>query len=72
MNQVTKLTYDVDELAAAIGFPVNTVKKMCSTEPEKLPPMLNLPIKRRLWAIKDVEAWIDAMRPASSQQALEQ
>jgi predicted DNA-binding transcriptional regulator AlpA len=65
---ITKLTYNVRELAEAIGLQEGTVKRMCSTDPDKLPPMLKMPIKRRMWAIKDVEAWIESMRQDASSE----
>lgn len=60
-----KLVLDVHGLAEAISMPIGTVHQYASKYPEKLPPRLRVPGRKLRWAVKDVEAWIEAHREAS-------
>jgi predicted DNA-binding transcriptional regulator AlpA len=57
-----KLVLDAKELAEALSLPVTTVQQYASKYPEKLPPRLTTPSRKLLWAVKDVEAWVDQHR----------
>jgi predicted DNA-binding transcriptional regulator AlpA len=64
-----KLALDAKELADALGLTVSTVQQYASKSPEKLPPRLNIPGRRLLWAAEDVELWVNAHRqPTQTQQ----
>ena len=60
-----KLVLDAKELAVALSLPVTTIQQYASKYPDKLPPRLGTPSRKLLWAVKDVEAWIDQHRAAS-------
>ena len=60
-----KLTLDAKGLAEALSLPVRTVQQYASRYPEKIPPKLNLPTKKLMWAVADVEAWVEKHRVAS-------
>lgn len=53
-----KLVMNVHELAEALGLEPGTVSKMCSESPEKLPPRLHTPYRRRQWSVEVVEKWV--------------
>jgi len=57
-----KLVLDVKGLAEALSLSVTSVRQLASRHPERLPPRLSLPHKRLLWAVKDVEEWIERHR----------
>ena len=61
-----KLTLDAKGLAEALSLPLRTVQQYASRHPERLPPRLNLPSRKLMWAIEDVQAWVDRHRAASS------
>lgn len=54
-----KLMLDTRELAEAIGYSVDTVRAYTTKEPGKLPPRANLPVRKCLWRVSDVEKWLD-------------
>ena len=58
-----KYTYNLRELAEAIGLAPATVKQYASRYPERLPPRLTTPTRRLLWSIKTVEEWLEAHDP---------
>lgn len=60
-----KLTLDAKGLAEALSLPVRTVQQYASRHPDRIPPRLNLPTKRLMWAVEDVEAWVQKHRAAS-------
>ncbi len=62
-----KLVFDAKELAVALSLPVTTIQQYASKYPEKLPPRLNIPNRKLMWSVKDVEQWIEQHR--ASQQA---
>jgi predicted DNA-binding transcriptional regulator AlpA len=66
-----KLTLDAKGLAEALSLPVRTVQQYASRYPERLPPRLNLPSRKLMWAVADVQDWIERHR-AASQQAPQQ
>lgn len=53
-----KLVLDVEGLAEALSLAVSTVRADASRAPEKLPPRLNTPYDKPLWAVEDVQQWI--------------
>lgn len=57
-----KLVLDVKGLAEALSISPMTVRQNASRYPERLPPRLNTPSRKLLWAVKDVEDWIDQHR----------
>ncbi len=57
-----KLVLDAKELATALSLPHNTVQQYASKFPDKLPPRLNMPCRKLMWAVADVEAWVEARR----------
>lgn len=61
-----KLVLDVNGLAEALCLAPATVKDYAHKYPEKLPRRLLTPTKKLLWAIKDVEEWVESMRASSS------
>lgn len=67
-----KLILDARGLAEAISLPVRTVQQYASRYPDKLPPRLNLPNRKLLWAMEDVQQWVQRHRPAVSEQALQE
>jgi predicted DNA-binding transcriptional regulator AlpA len=62
-----KLTLDAKGLAEALSLPVRTVQQYASRHPDRLPPRLNLPSRKLMWAVSDVQAWVDQYREASPQ-----
>lgn len=66
-----KLTLDAKGLAEALSLPVRTVQQYASRYPDRLPPRLNLPSRKLMWAVADVEEWIERHR-ATSQPALQE
>lgn len=64
-----KLTLDARGLSEAISMPLRTVQQYASRYPDRLPPRLNLPQRKLLWAVEDVQAWVQKHRPAASQPA---
>ena len=63
-----KLALDAKELATALGLSLSTVHQYASKSPEKLPPRLNLPGRRLLWAAQDVELWVNSHRQSAPPQ----
>lgn len=61
-----KLVLDVKGLAEALSISPMTVRQNASRHPERLPPRLNTPSRKLLWAVKDVEDWIDKHRSADT------
>lgn len=57
-----KLVVDVRELAEMLSISPVTVRQYASRHPEKLPPRLKAPTRKLLWAVKDVEEWIEKHR----------
>ena len=57
-----KLVLDVKGLAEALSISPMTVRQNASRFPERLPPRLNTPSRKLLWAVKDVEEWIEKHR----------
>jgi predicted DNA-binding transcriptional regulator AlpA len=57
-----KMVLDVKGLAEALSISPVTVQQNASRHPEKLPPRLNIPTRKLLWAVKDVEEWIEKHR----------
>lgn len=53
-----KLTLNAEELAAAIGYEVSTVRQYASKHPELLPPRCKLPTRKLLWEIEAVQDWL--------------
>jgi len=64
-----KLLLDYRELAEALALAPETVRQYAHKHPEKLPPRVKTQLSKHLWAVKDVEAWVEQAR-AASQQAL--
>lgn len=58
-----KLVLDAVGLSKALSIPLTTVRQYSSRHPEKLPPRLNHPGRKLLWAVQDVRAWVEAQRP---------
>lgn len=54
-----KLMMDAEELSAVIKLSVATIYQYASKNPERLPPRLVLPGRQLVWAVKDVERWVD-------------
>jgi predicted DNA-binding transcriptional regulator AlpA len=61
-----KLTMNVAELASALSLSERTIRLYSATKPHLLPPKLNLPVKRLVWAIEDVRQWVEAHREKSA------
>lgn len=57
-----KLVLDVKGLAEALSISPMTVRQNASRHPDRLPPRLNTPSRKLLWAVKDVEDWIEKYR----------
>ena len=57
-----KLVLDVKGLAEALSISPMTVRQNASRFPGRLPPRLNTPSRKLLWAVKDVEEWIEKHR----------
>lgn len=57
-----KLVVNARELALALGLEVATIHQYASKRPDMLPPRLTLPTRKLLWAVKDVEEWVEAYR----------
>jgi predicted DNA-binding transcriptional regulator AlpA len=65
MNE--KLILNSNDLADALGYSVQTIHQFSSKNPDRLPPRLVMPGRRRLaWAKKDVDAWVESLRAAST------
>lgn len=67
-----KLTMSAQEVASCVGLSVATLYQYAAKYPERIPPKLNTPGRRLLWAAEDVQAWIQAHKtkaicPASSE-----
>lgn len=60
-----KLVLDVKGLAEALSISPVTVRQNASRHPERLPPRLNSRGRKLLWAVKDVEEWVEAQRPGA-------
>ena len=60
-----KLVLDSKELAQALGLSVTTVRQSASRYPERLPPRLKTPSRKLLWAVKDVEEWVERYRSSA-------
>lgn len=70
MRSDMKLVLDVKGLAEALSISPMTVRQNASRHPDRLPPRLNTPSRKLLWAVKDVEDWIEKYRrnkPGDSQ-----
>jgi predicted DNA-binding transcriptional regulator AlpA len=57
-----KMVLDVKGLAEALSISPVTVQQNASRHPERLPPRLKTPTRKLLWAVKDVEEWIERHR----------
>lgn len=57
-----KLVLDVKGLAEALSISALTVQQNASRHPERLPPRLKTPSRKLLWAVEDVQAWVDKHR----------
>lgn len=57
-----KLVLDVRGLAEALSLSPVTVRQHASRFPDRLPPRLNTPSRKLLWAVADVEAWVEQHR----------
>lgn len=57
-----KLVLDVKGLAEALSISPMTVRQNASRHPDRLPPRLNTPSRKLMWAVKDVEDWIEKYR----------
>lgn len=57
-----KLLLDVKGLAQALSLSPLTVQQNASRHPEKLPPRIDIGSRKLLWAVADVEAWIEQRR----------
>ena len=66
-----KLVLDVHGLAEALSISPITVRQSASRHPHRLPPKLNTPSRKLLWAVKDVEEWVEKprARPVQSEAA---
>lgn len=62
MRSDMKLVLDVKGLAEALSISPMTVRQNASRHPDRLPPRLNTPSRKLLWAVKDVEDWIEKYR----------
>lgn len=58
-----KLVLNTKELAEALGLRPSTIHQYSTKRPDQLPPRLNTGSRRLLWAVKDVEEWVEARRP---------
>lgn len=63
-----KLVVNARELAQALGLEITTVHQYASKRPEMLPPRLTLPTRKLLWAVKDVEEWVETYRQPKQPQ----
>jgi predicted DNA-binding transcriptional regulator AlpA len=61
-----KLILDAKGLAEALSMPVGTVRQYANKQPHKLPPQMETPTRKLQWAVKDVEAWVEAQRQTQS------
>jgi predicted DNA-binding transcriptional regulator AlpA len=61
-----KLVLDSKGLAEALSMSPLTVRQSASRNPERLPPRLAVPGRKLLWAVKDVEEWIEKHRSTKS------
>lgn len=61
-----KLILDAKGLAEALSMPVGTVRQYANKQPHKLPPKMETPTRKLQWAVKDVEAWVEARRQTQS------
>lgn len=68
MTQPKPLLYDVRALAQALSLSPATIHQYASKRPEMLPPRMATPHRKLLWAIADVEAWIERHRPQPEDQ----
>ena len=57
-----KLVLDARELATALSLPHTTVQQYASKFPDRLPPRMRMPSRKLMWAVADVEAWVEAHR----------
>jgi hypothetical protein len=57
-----KLVLDVHGLAEALSLSPITVRQYASRHPDRIPPRMPNPTRKLLWAVKDVEEWIDTNR----------
>lgn len=57
-----KLVLDVVGLAEALSISPLTVRQNASRHPDRLPPRLKTPSRKLLWAVADVEAWVEKHR----------
>lgn len=55
-----KLTLNAKELAEALGLSESLVNQYASKEPDKLPPRVNCGLRRNLWSVEVVQAWLRA------------
>lgn len=62
---MTKLVLDAKALAETLSLSLNTVRQYASRSPELLPPRLKHPGRKLLWAVEDVEAWVNAHRTST-------
>lgn len=60
-----KLTFDAKGLAEALSLPVRTVQQYASRHPERLPPRMSVPTRKLMWAVADVEDWVNRRRAVS-------
>jgi hypothetical protein len=61
-----KLILDAKGLAEALSMPVGTIRQYANKQPHKLPPQMETPTRKLQWAVKDVEAWVEAQRQTQS------
>lgn len=58
-----KLVLNCEALAEALSMKLDTVRAYASRYPEKLPPRLNIPFGKPMWAVADVQEWVQQHRP---------
>ncbi len=60
-----KMVLDVKGLAEALSLSPVTVQQNASRFPERLPPRLKTPLRKLLWSVDDVEAWVNKHRQSA-------
>lgn len=63
------LLVDAKTVAELLCMPVRTVQQYASRNPAHLPPRMNLPGRRLVWSLKDVEAWVEQHRNPQQEQS---
>ena len=53
-----KLTLNAKELADALGLSESLVNQYASKDPDKLPPRVDAGLRRNIWSIEVVQAWL--------------